>query len=161
MEIIDVAGNKIDIDCMACNIRDGKVTLPVERIVETKNFVVEQDLEIPIEGFLVVVSKRHVLSIDEMTDSEVQELALLLKKTRTIMRNLLNITTITVLQEENTVTSHFHVWLFPWHKWMIEKWGGKAEEMKNAMRFAKSNMLTKENLEILKKTANKLKNEFK
>jgi len=33
-----------------------------------------------------------------------------------------NIQSITLVQEEHS--THFHLWLFPWYNWMIEKCGG-------------------------------------
>ncbi|MBI2024456.1 hypothetical protein HYT00_03665 [Candidatus Giovannonibacteria bacterium] len=120
IEIIDINGNKHEVKCIACAIQSGKISLPIERIAETENFVLEQDLEWPIEGFVVIVSKRHIISIDEFTDSEMEELAKFMKVARAALRKILEISSVTLVQEENTATSHFHFWLFPWHNWTWE-----------------------------------------
>lgn len=43
VKIIDISGRKQDVRCIACAIQKNEVELPVERIGETKNFVLEQD----------------------------------------------------------------------------------------------------------------------
>ena len=72
--IKDILGVEHNINCIACSIQDGQITLPVERISETNYFVAEQDLEYPIEGFVILVSKRHIKSILEFSSSLKQDL---------------------------------------------------------------------------------------
>lgn len=161
MKITDISGKEHSIDCIACAIQSGEIALPVERITETENFVVEQDLEIPIEGFLIVVSKRHIFSVDELSDNEITELSILLKKTRKAMRQSLGVSWITIVQEENTATSHFHIWLFPWHKWMAKKWSGKLEEIKEIMKFSRKEMSGEEVLSRVKESSVKVAESMK
>lgn len=156
-EIIDINGNKHKVECIACAIQSGKIVLPIERITETENFVVEQDLEWPIEGFLVIVSKKHIHSIDELSDKEVEEFCRLLKATRTAMRKVLGISMTTLVQEESAVTSHFHLWLFPWHDWMKQRWDGKLHEIKDIMKYAKQEFSGKESLEKIRQSVIRLR----
>ena len=160
-EIIDINGNKHEVECIACSIQSGNIILPVEIIAETENFVVEQDFEWPIEGFLVIVSKKHIHSVDELTNQEIEEFAKLLKATRSAMRKILGISFVTLVQEENTKTSHFHLWLFPWHDWMLQKWNGKLDDIKNIMRYAKKEFSNEENVEKIKKSSIKLRDKIK
>jgi len=159
-EITDINGNKHEVKCIACAIQGGKISLPIERIAETKNFVLEQDLEWPIEGFVVIVSKKHIISIDELTDNDVEELAKLIKTTRVALRKVLGISAVTLVQEESTTTSHFHFWLFPWCDWMKEKWSGKLHEIKDIMKYAKQKFSGKEDLEKIRRSATKLRQEI-
>ena len=159
-EIIDIKGNKHEIECMACAIQGGEISLPIERIAETENFVLEQDLEWPIGGLITIVSKRHIVSVDEFTDSEMEELAKFIKVARIALRKMLGISALTLVQEENTTTSHFHLWLFPWHDWMKEKWNGKLYEIKDIMKYAKQKFSGKESLEKIKQCATKLREEI-
>jgi len=159
-EIIDISGKKYEIECIACAIQSGKIILPVERIAETENFVVEQDLEWPIEGFLCIVSKRHIYSVDELNGKEAEELGKLLRATRMVLRKILGVSAVTVVQEENTKFSHFHLWLFPWHDWMKQKWDGKLCEIRDIMKYAKKEFSGKEDLEKIKRSAIRLKQEI-
>lgn len=156
-EIIDIQGNKHDVKCIACAIQGGKIVLPIERIAETKNFVVEQDLEWPIEGFIVIVSKRHIYSIDEMDTYELNEFSKLLTEVREGMRKILGIASVTIVQEENSTTSHFHIWLFPWHLWMLKKWNGKLDEIKDIMKYTKQKFSNEESLKKIRQSAIKLR----
>ena len=60
VNVIDVEGKSHEIDCIACSIQSGEGPLSVNRIAETDHFIVEQDFEYPIAGFLIVASKRHI-----------------------------------------------------------------------------------------------------
>ena len=159
-KITDIGGKEHEIECIACAIQSGEIDLPVERIAETKNFVVEQDFEWPIEGFLIIVSKRHIHSIDELSDEELLEFTGLLKKIRGILRKILKISFVTLVQEENSKTSHFHFWLFPWYSWMLKKWNGKVGEIKDVMKYAKQEMFGEEELSRIKEIAVKLRQEL-
>ena len=114
-KIKDIGGKEYEINCIACAIAEGKIQLPMENLAETENFIAEQDTECPIEGFVIISSRKHIYSVDEMADSEIEELAKLMKKVRSAMRKVLGIEKVTIVQEENTSNSHFHIWLFPWH----------------------------------------------
>ena len=159
-KIIDIYGKEHNVECIACSIQSGEVTIPIERIAETKNFVVEQDLEWPIEGFLVIVSRKHINSVDELNEQEMNEFAQLLRKIRVILRKLLGISDVTLVQEEHSKTSHFHLWLFPWHSWMQGRWNGKIAEIKDIMQYSKKEMSGDENLGKIRKSAEKLRKEL-
>ena len=150
-----------DIPCIACAVQGGQIILPVERIAETNHFVVEQDSECPIEGFVVIASKRHVYSVDELTKGEIEDFSRLLVATRRAMRKVLGISKVTLVQEENTTTSHFHVWLFPWHDWMTEKWNGKTCDMEEIMRYSMQKETSEEEKEIIRLSADKLRQEMR
>ncbi len=159
-KIIDINGKEHEIDCIGCAIQSGKVVLPIERITETENFSLEQDIEWPIEGFLVIASKRHIRSINEMSDAEMGEFAGLLRKARKALQEVLGISIVTLVQEENTTSSHFHLWLFPWHSWMQERWQGEITEIKDIMQYSKKEMSGKENLDKIKQSVEKLRKEI-
>ncbi len=158
-KIVDISGKEQNVECIACAIQNKEVELPVERIAETNHFVVEQDFEWPIEGFLIIASKRHIHSILEFNDDEVKDFHETLKRSREIMKEVLGIEKVTIIQEENSLTSHFHVWLFPWHDWMKEH-GAKLQDIKNLMKYAKKHFSDKEHLEKIKSANLKLKKAF-
>lgn len=159
-KIIDISWKLQEIDCIACAIQNWTVNLPVERIAETKNFVLEQDFERPIEWFLIIASKKHNYSILDFTFEEYNEYCELLFKARKILKKITSIKHVTFVQEEFCETSHFHTWLFPWHNWMGENVWNKIYNIKDIMNFAKQNYSTKQNLEKIKNTSKLLKQEY-
>lgn len=158
-KIIDIAGKEQNIECIACAIQNNEVNLPVERIFETDNFVVEQDFEWPIEGFLIIASKRHIHSILEFNKDEEKEFLKVIFKSRQVMKDVLGVNEVTIIQEERSLTSHFHIWLFPWYDWMSEH-GSKLQDIKNLMIYAKDNFSDEKSLEKIRKSNKKLKECF-
>jgi diadenosine tetraphosphate (Ap4A) HIT family hydrolase len=74
---------------------------------ETQNFILHQDPEIPIKGFLIVAAKRHIRSMAELSQDEAQELFGLVYRARLALRRLGDIREVTVIQEERS--AHFHL----------------------------------------------------
>ncbi|HJZ18582.1 MAG TPA: HIT family hydrolase [Candidatus Nanoarchaeia archaeon] len=158
-KIIDLSGNEQEVKCIACAIQKNKVKLPVERIAETRNFVLEQDFEWPIGGFLIIASKRHIHSILDFNKDEEKEFFHILKKSRKLMKDVLGIGKVTIIQEEGSSDSHFHVWLFPWYRWM-KPHGSKLQDIKNLMKYAKENFSDKKHLDKIRKIGKELKSKF-
>ena len=157
--IKDILGVEHNINCIACSIQDGQITLPVERISETNYFVAEQDLEYPIEGFVILVSKRHIKSILEFTTEEEKDFSSFLINCRKAMKEKLGIENVTIIQEEPTSSSHFHVWLFPWHSWM-SNYKKKINNIMEIMDLAKKEHSNEAELSKIKESSKKLKEYF-
>ncbi len=107
---------------------------PNEVILETDNFIVAQDWEVPIAAFFIISTKRPVRSIAEFTDTEAAEFGLLIKKVRVGMSEALNIQDVYLFQNEDTIHG-FHLWMFPRYEWM-ETFGRKIESVRPIMRYA-------------------------
>lgn len=133
--ITDVQGNMHTVECLGCAIVNHTVQSSVISIKVTKHFDIHQDFEIPIPGFVIVSSIRHVQSIEQLTTEEVSELTTLLVSIRKAQRSL-GIELVTLVQEERS--SHFHIWLFPWHKEFIDLYGKKVESIAQVMRHARA-----------------------
>ena len=159
-EITDLKGRTKKITCIACSIQSGKVKNP-GTIAESKYFVAEQDYEFPIPGFVILVSKRHLQSIDEFSDDEQQDFIKFLCRLRFTMRKALYIKHIYVIQEEDTTTSHFHIWLFPRYQWMKDKFGKNIESIKPIIEYARKNLKTENNIAEVEIATQKLKHFFK
>ena len=155
-KVIDFMGKKKMIACLACAIQKKEAELPGGVIASTKHFEAQPDFEYPIPGFVVLVAKRHMQSVDEFTPEERKDFIEFLCNVRKSMRKALNIQTIYLIQEEDT-TSHFHVWLFPRYEWMEKQFGKKIESVKPIMKYAKEKLKTKENLEKVYAAIKKLK----
>ena len=121
MKTIDFLGQEWEIDCMGCAISDGTILVPGDFICQTQYFVVHQDPLIPLPGFLVIASLRHIRSIAEMHEAEYQELARLMWATHHAIKETTQIEFLTLVQEESSV--HFHAWFFPWTRDVIRNYG--------------------------------------
>jgi len=158
-KIVSADNKKVEIDCIGCAIQKGEIEIIGGIIAETDHFVVTQDFEIPIPGFLILASKRHFIGFADFSEEEKKNFAKFLVRIRMAMRDSLGIDKITVIQEEKT-THHFHVWLFPWHKWM-EKIGTDLSSIRKIMEYARNNLKTKENLKKVKEDIETIKAHLK
>lgn len=120
MEITDILDKVWNVDCIGCAIASSKMVPPGGIIAENNSFYVHQDPEIPISGFVIIGSKRHVQSVAEFTEKEYADFTSLLYRSRRLLKLLTNIRSVTLIQEERS--AHFHFWLFPWQDWMVEKY---------------------------------------
>ena len=157
-------GEMINIgDCMGCtkaiNIKNEKIN-PGE-ILKTKSFDISQDFELPINGFIVIGSIRHIESINEMTIEEKQELITLIDVVIFCLKKLNICSQYDVIWEEKD-NNHFHVWLMPRHKYLQEVIGTNIiKKIGELFNYAKSNLRTEENLNTIRKTIALLKAELK
>lgn len=120
-----------------------------EKVLETENFSVGQDWEIPIPGFFIIASKdNRKKSLLDFREKELVELIELQTKVRELMREVLKIEVVYFFQNEDTEHG-FHVWCFPRLPWM-EKFGKKIESVRPIMNYAKENLWTEENLKNVK-----------
>ena len=121
MKTSDFLGNEWNIDCMGCAISNGAMLVPGGMIQRTKNFCVHQDPLIPLPGFLVIASIRHIRSISEMQEFEYEEFSTLVKTTHHAIKNATKVEYLTTIQEESS--RHFHLWFFPWVESVINRYG--------------------------------------
>src|SRR3989338_1155040 len=156
VKIIDISGVGHEVSCIACSIQSGEINLPVERIAETNYFVAEQDFEYPIEGFLIIASKRHIKSVADFTEIEQEDFIKFLVQCRRGMKEFLGIEEVTLIQEETSSSSHFHVWLFPWLPWM-SGYKKKISSVMEIMEMAKKERSATSNIEEIKSISKKLK----
>lgn len=153
-EIIDIHGNKKVVECIGCAIQDG-IMNRVGGGVTTRHFDAHQDIEIPIPGFVILASRRHILSVEEFTDEERKDFIDTLCRVRKAMRQALGIQTVYLIQEEDT-SDHFHLWIFPRYEWMTEKFGRKIQSVRPIMEYARENMKTPDNLQKVQEASGKL-----
>ena len=75
-------------DCVFCNIDNSKVENTI--IDETDNFFVLPSIGSLIDGYLLIVSKRHINSMAELMENEKIEYEFLIKKYRNLFKNTYN-----------------------------------------------------------------------
>jgi diadenosine tetraphosphate (Ap4A) HIT family hydrolase len=124
-------------NCVGCGVGDKSITPPGGIIYETETFVIHQDPMIPIEGFLIVAAKNHIHSLVEFTDSQRHELIDIINVGINSLKKSGISNEITVVQEERS--SHFHVWLFPWHEWMNNNFEKGVSNLRDINSYAMKN----------------------
>lgn len=110
------------------------ILFPDETILETEYFKVGQDWEVPIVGFFILSTKRHIRSVGEFTDDEATEFGQVITKVRKAMSDVLSIDDVYLFQNEDTEHG-FHLWMFPRHEWM-EQFGRKVQSVRPIMEYA-------------------------
>ena len=123
-------------NCLGCAISLGEMKCPGGIIFKTKNFIVNQDYEIPIESFFVIATKKHKKSLIELDENELSELSLLLKKIKQGLLNLFSIEVSYIFQDDNS--PHFHIWVFPQLEWM-DKIGRGLEKIPEIIEHSHKN----------------------
>jgi len=126
-----------------------------ERIISTKLFTVHQDWEVPIPGFFILAPLRKIKSIAELTDEELSEFSMLLRKVRQGMQEVLQIDEVYLFQNEDTEHG-FHLWIFPRYKWM-EQFGRKIQSVRPIINHAKENMINDDVFKQVKDYVKKMK----
>jgi diadenosine tetraphosphate (Ap4A) HIT family hydrolase len=144
MTVKDILGNEWDCKCIGCSIGKGEMIPPGNTIMSTENFVLHQDPEIPIKGFLIAASKKHIKSISELRYEESQELFDLIYRARIALNTIEGIKDVTIVQEERS--SHLHFWLLPRYDWMYEKFGNSISTVRDILSYAKNKYKTTENI---------------
>ena len=157
-------GDMIDFgDCMGCTIANSytdnsKIS---GQVLKTKNFNIAQDSELPINGFIVIGSNRHIKNINEMNLAEKQELIILIDAVIRGLKKLNVCSEFDVVWEEKE-NSHFHVWIMPRHKYLLDAMGTNIiKKVGELFDYAKENLRTKENLKEIYNTIENLKTELK
>lgn len=133
--------------CTGCNIVNKEIIPTGGIIYETENFLLFQDPEVPIKGFLIVQAKKHVNSIMDFNGEEQIELIKLINKARNALKELDICNEVTIVQEERS--KHFHIWLFPNYEWMQEKFGKGVKYLRDISEYAKENVTQKDMKEVL------------
>lgn len=153
--IKSINGKKKNIKCIGCALKKGIISN--ELIYEGRNFEVRQDYEIPIQGFFVIGSKRHIVGFADFNKVEKKEFIEIICKLRKAMKKTLKINYVEYLCREDIIKSkinpsHFHMALLPKYKWM-EKFSNVIQ----ILNYAKNNMKTKKNTDKIKQQALKMK----
>jgi len=121
MKTTDFLGIEWNIDCMGCAIGNQSMLVPGGFIQITNHFCVHQDPLIPLPGFLVIATLRHIQSITEMSASEYDEFSRLVRTVHCAIKEVTKVEYLTIIQEESS--PHFHLWFFPWTRNVVEQYG--------------------------------------
>jgi len=138
-----ILGQSCETDCIGCSIIHGNLHIPGGVIFEGKHFILHQDPEIPIVGFLIITAKRHVKFVNELVKEEIEELFTMLSFTMNSLKsNEENIIEHTFIFEERSC--HLHLLIFPRLEWM-SNYPNSISSIRKIMASAKENI----NIEVI------------
>lgn len=139
--------DEINKKCTGCSVVNGDVVPLGGIIYETENFVLAQDAEVPLKGFLIIQSRKHTNTIMDFNKKEQNELIELIYKTRIALEKLNVCKEVTIVQEERA--KHFHIWLFPYYDWMKERFGKGIKYLRDINEYVIKNATEKDKKEVL------------
>jgi diadenosine tetraphosphate (Ap4A) HIT family hydrolase len=152
-------GKTVEVECLSCALTSGLIEPDGGVIFETEHFHAHQDVAYPIEGLVILASKRHVKCLDELTDEERLDYINSMTAIRKAQREVLGIDYVYYFYNEDT-THHFHTWMVPRYDWM-NKFGRSVESVRPVLLHARNHRNTKENNQKVMKAIETLKNALK
>lgn len=156
--ITDIQNNQYTCDCLGCAIGAGEYSPPGGLICETEHFVLHQDPEVPVRGFLIIATKRHIQSIAQMGEAEAAELFSLVYRARLAQEQAGQFHQVRIIQEERS--GHFHLWLLPWEDWMDGKFANSLASVRDVMQYAKAEQRTEANVRAVLEAVGAIKASF-
>lgn len=137
------SGKTVEVECLSCALTSGLIEPDGGVILETEYFHAHQDVAYPIEGLVILASKRHVICLDELTDEERLDYINVMTRIREAQRRVLGIEYVYYFYNEDT-THHFHTWMVPRYDWMNE-FGRSVESVRPVLLHARNHKNTIEN----------------
>ncbi|NWQ43464.1 diadenosine tetraphosphate hydrolase [Bacillus sp. EB106-08-02-XG196] len=136
-------GKTVEVECLSCALTSGMIEPDGGVIIETEHFHAHQDVAYPIEGLVILASKRHIKCLDELTEEERFDYINSMASIRKAQRDVLGIDYVYYFYNEDT-THHFHTWMVPRYEWMNE-FGRSVESVRPVLLHARNQMNTVEN----------------
>ena len=156
----DYANNEVEYNgCPSCAFANHEWSIECGIAYEDELFVVSQDWELPIAGFIVVSPKRHIENMSDLSDEEREKAFNLTNEIIKILKKHNVCDRFNVIFEEKS-GRHFHIWVMPRHKWMQELVGGITKNIGRIFEYATENLKTKEHFDKIKEISNKLREEL-
>ncbi|TCT20903.1 diadenosine tetraphosphate (Ap4A) HIT family hydrolase [Melghiribacillus thermohalophilus] len=151
-------GRVVEVECLSCAIVNGIVEPDGGTIVESAHFHAHQDVAYPIKGLVILASRRHVKTFDQLTDEEAADYIRILRRIREAQRNVLGIENVYYFYNEDT-THHFHTWMVPRYEWMYE-FGRSVESVRPVLLHARKHMNGEQHVQGVRKAIQLLQKEL-
>lgn len=152
-------GKTVKVECLSCALTSGLIEPDGGVIIETEYFHAHQDVAYPIEGLVILASKRHIKCLDELTEVERVDYINIMTTIRKAQREVLGIEYVYYFYNEDT-THHFHTWMVPRYEWMNE-FGRSIESVRPVLLHARNHRNTIENNQKVMKAIEGLRNALK
>jgi len=149
-------GKTVEVECLSCALTSGLIEPDGGVIIETEYFHAHQDVAYPIEGLVILASKRHIKCLDELTEDERLDYINIMTLIRKAQREVLGIEYVYYFYNEDT-THHFHTWMVPRYDWMNE-FGRSVESIRPVLLHARNHRNTVENNQKVMKAIEGLRN---
>jgi diadenosine tetraphosphate (Ap4A) HIT family hydrolase len=108
------ANTRACLTCELVTLRDRGETRPWDCIHRTAHWDVVHSYNTSLPGWLVLVARRHIEAIDELTDAEAVELGVLLRRTSAALREVTGCVKTYVCQfAEQAEHPHVHFHVIP------------------------------------------------
>lgn len=98
---------------------------------------------------MIISPKRHVNELHELSDTERNEIFLLINKTIKILKDN-NITDSCILTFDERKHIHFHVCIVPKYDWMTSLTNDIAGDLKKIMEYSKQIFTTQKDFDEIK-----------
>ena len=100
-------------DCLFCRIIDG--TIPSSTVYEDDIVKVFLDINPNTNGHMLIVPKKHIVTVDELDNDLVMHILEVEKKMYDLLKEKLNIEGLTIVQNNGLGqdVKHYHVHLIP------------------------------------------------
>lgn len=151
-------GETVEVECLSCALVNGLIEPEGGVVMETEHFHAHQDVAYPIPGLIILASKRHLKSLDELTEEERIDYITVLTEIRKAQRNVLGIESVYYFYNEDT-THHFHTWMVPRYDWMYA-FGRSVESVRPALLHARNEMNDEANLKSVRQAISALTEEL-
>lgn len=158
-KIITYYGEEVDVSCIGCSLLNGELDASKFIIKEANDFLIAQDIEVPIPGLIAIGSKTHITSISEFSEMQLKELFNLIQQTVNSLKNILGLDTVNCFYID-TPSYHFHFSILPIYDWM-KQYGSSLSATSDIFKHAKKHMTTEENMLEIKRVNNLLKEKLK
>lgn len=152
-------GETVEVECLSCALVNGLIEPEGGVVMETEHFHAHQDVAYPIPGLIILASKRHLKSLDELTEEERIDYITVLAEIRKAQRNVLGIESVYYFYNEDT-THHFHTWMVPRYDWMYE-FGRSVESVRPVLLHARNEMNDEANVRRVRQAIAALTEELK
>lgn len=146
--------------CPGCAYANHEFSLTCGMVYEDENITLSQDWELPIPGFFVISPSNHASKISEIDKDVINKMHELVRETIKILEDNNICDGFNIISEEKA-NKHYHIWIMPRHKWMIEMFGDIIENIGTVFEYAKNNLRTEEIYENILNITNLVKNELK
>lgn len=132
----DFLGNTIITEnCTACEIAKGNYLPPKGVVFENAYFIVHQDPYVALPFFFIISPKRHVYSIDALTSIEKCMLGSIIALVEEAVKSISKVEFLSIIQEDSVREGHLHMWVFPWHNYVIEKYSISLSNLRDILSY--------------------------
>lgn len=145
-------------ECPGCEFVNHRFNLSCGIAYENDKFLVSQDWELPIPGFMIVSPKKHIIYLSEFNDDERNEMFTIVNKIIVILKENNVCDKFNVIFEEKR---HFHIWIMPQYKWMFECTNDPIDNLGIIQDYAKTNNKNKEEFNIIKRISDLIRDNLK